>query len=295
MFTAPCSEKPALVPGISAWAGLAPSLSRVAVYVLLTAITITTIVPVLWMIETSFKTQFEYLQNTWLWPTQPTLDAYIGLFQQANFGRYFVNSVVVVVTSVFSILLVGSMAAYALSRYQFGGRHLILGYFLLGQMLPVTVLIVPLFLIVRDLGMLNTYAGLALAHTAGALPLVIFLLYGFFLAIPHEIEDAARIDGASEFDIYWRIILPLGAPGLATAGIFQFLFIWNDLLLVLIIMQRDVMRTITLAVFQAVGEYGTQVPSLFAGLTVSSIPVIVVYLLFTGQFHRGITAGALKG
>lgn len=270
-------------------------LSRWGLYLLLAALTITTIIPILWMIENSLKTQTEFLQNAWLWPSHPTLTAYFGLFQEADFGRYFGNSVIIVISSVAMILLFGAMAAFALARYRFRGQYSVLGYLLLGQMIPVTVLIVPLFLIVRDLGMLNTYIGLIFAHTAGALPLVVFLLYGFFVTISEEIEDAARIDGATDLDLFWRIVLPLGAPGLATAGIFEFLYIWNDFILVLIIEQRDVMRTITLAVFQAIGQYGTQYPSLFAGLTVSTIPVVVAYLLFTRQFVRGITAGALKG
>lgn len=270
-------------------------LSRVVLYAVLVLVTITTILPVLWMITTSLKTQAEFMREAWLWPREPTLDAYFGLFGKANFGRYFVNSLVVTLGNIAIVLLVGSMAAFALARYEFRGRSAVLTYFLLGQMVPATVIIVPLYLILSNLHLLNAYEGLVLAYSAGALPLTIFLLRGFFLGIPAEIEDAARIDGAGEFQLFWRIILPLGAPGLATAGIFEFLFTWNDFVLVLVIMQRNIMRTLTLAVFQAVGEYGTEVPSLFAGLTISAIPVVVAYLLFTRQFIQGITAGAIKG
>jgi raffinose/stachyose/melibiose transport system permease protein len=268
---------------------------RAAVYAVLTLVSISTVLPLLWMVVTSLKTQPEFLRNAWGPPLEPTAAAYVELFNRSNFGRYFLNSIVVTTSAVVMVVGVGAMAAFALARYRFRGRSMMVSYFLIGQMIPATVLIVPLYLIVRALQMLNTYQGLVFAYTAGALPLVIFLLRGFFMTIPSEIEDAARIDGASEWQLFARIILPLGAPGLATAAIFEFLFIWNDFVLVLVVMQRNVMRTLTLAVFQAVGEYGTDFPSLFAGLTVSAVPVIVVYLLFTRQFVRGLTAGALKG
>lgn len=265
------------------------------IYTVLAIVSIATVIPMIWMVFTSLKSPPEYLTNSWLWPRDPQWSAYVTLFTEKNFGRYFVNSLIVTLPSVALILLIGAMAAYGLviSKRRARGRTLM--YFVLGQMIPVTGIIAPLYLMLRGADLINNYLGLILVYIAGAMSFTVFLTYGFFRGIPSEIADAAAIDGAGRLRTFWSIYVPLGAPGLATVGIFQFLSIWNDILLVILIMQRNELQTLNVAVFQAVGEYGTDVPALFAGLTVAALPVIIVYLLFTRQFVAGLTAGATKG
>lgn len=265
------------------------------IYGVLTIVSLATVLPMVWMIFTSLKSPQEYLTNSWLWPTSPQWDSYVTLFTERNFGRYFLNSLIVTVPSVGAIIILAAMVSYGLviSRPKARGRTLM--YFVIGQMIPLTAILAPLYLTLRGFGLINNYLGLILANIAGAMSMAVFLTYGFFRAVPSEIADAAAIDGASKWRTFWSIYIPLGAPGLATVGIFQSLAIWNDILLVILVMQRNELQTINVAVFQAVGEYGTDVPALFSGLTVAALPVLIAYLLFTRQFISGLTAGATKG
>lgn len=265
------------------------------IYGVLAIVSLATVLPLVWMVFTSLKSPPEYLTNSWLWPRDPQWSAYLTLFTEKNFGRYFLNSLIVTIPSVAAILLLAAMASYGLVIARARSRGKVLMYFVIGQMIPVTTIIAPLYLILRGMGLINNYAGLILANIAGAMSLAIFLTYGFFRGIPSEIADAAAIDGAGRWSTFWRIYVPLGAPGLATVAIFESLAIWNEILLVILIMQRNELQTINVAVFQAVGEYGTDVPALFAGLTVAALPVIITYLIFTRQFVAGLTAGATKG
>lgn len=270
-------------------------LGSIVIYSVLGLVAVLTVTPLLWMVFTSLKSPQEYLVNSWSLPQSPQWDAYVTLFTKRNFDRYFINSLIVTIPSVALILLFGALAAYGLisSRGRIGPRVLI--YFILGQMVPLTAIIAPLYVTLRSLNLVNNYLGLILASVASSMPFSIFLIYGFFRSVPSEIADAAAIDGASRLRIFWSIYVPLGAPGIATVGIFEFLSSWNSILLVILIMQRNELQTLNVAAFQAVGEFGTDVPALFAGLTVAALPVIIVYLLFTRQFVAGLTAGATKG
>jgi len=258
-------------------------------------VSLATVLPLVWMVFTSLKSPAEYLGNSWGLPLNPQWSSYVTLFTDKNFGRYFLNSLLVTVPSVAAILLLAAMASYGLVVSGVRSRGRILMYFVLGQMVPVTAIIAPLYVMLRSMGLINNYLGLILTNIAGAMSLAVFLTYGFFRAIPREIADAAAIDGAGHWQTFWRIYVPLGAPGLATVAIFESLAIWNEILVVILIMQRNDLQTINVAVFQAVGEYGTDVPALFAGLTVAALPVIITYLIFTRQFVAGLTAGATKG
>lgn len=279
----------------STTAVLRRAVGSTVIYGVLTIVSLATVIPLIWMVFTSLKAPPEYLTNSWLWPKDPQWDTYITLFTERGFSRYFLNSVLVTVPSVGLILLLAAMAAYGLviSRPRMRSRTLM--YFVIGQMIPVTAIIAPLYVMLRTVHLINSYLGLILVFVAGAMSISIFLTYGFFRAVPSEIADAASIDGAGRWRTFVAIYLPLGAPGLATVGIFQVLSVWNEILLVILIMQRNELQTLNVAVFQAVGEYGTDVPALFAGLTVAALPVVIVYLLFTRQFVAGLTAGATKG
>ncbi|WP_175477084.1 carbohydrate ABC transporter permease [Ruania alba] len=265
------------------------------IYGVMTVVSLATVIPLMWMVFTSLKAPPEYVTNPWLWPREPQWGTYITLFTERGFSRYFLNSILVTVPSVSLILLLGAMAAYGLVIARPRTRSRTLMYFVIGQMIPVTAIIAPLYVMLRTTHLINSYLGLILTFVAGAMSISVFLTYGFFRAVPREIADAASIDGAGRWRTFASIYLPLGAPGLATVGIFQVLSVWNEILLVILIMQRNELQTLNVAVFQAVGEYGTDIPALFAGLTVAALPVVIVYLLFTRQFVAGLTAGATKG
>ncbi|MDP9366655.1 MAG: carbohydrate ABC transporter permease [Chloroflexota bacterium] len=251
--------------------------------------------PLLIMVVSSLKTTGEIFQNPLdLIPESIRLANYAEAWNQANFATYFKNSVFVSVVSVVVILFFGSMAAYVLARFPFPGNRLIYLLFLAGFMIPIRLAIVPLFIMMRDLRLLDTLWSLVCVYVAGGMPFTIFLLVNFFRHIPRDLEDAAVIDGAGPFQVYYQIMLPLVRPALATVGLFHFLNVWNDFFFPLIFIRSEELRTIPLGISTFFGEYSNDWALLFAGLSISIVPVIIVYLLTSKQFISGLTAGAIK-
>jgi len=233
--------------------------------------------------------------NKWLFPQRIQWSNYIAAWEGVDFLRYFGNSMLVSIVSVGGMTLIGAMAAYALTRYIFPGRDRLLFYFIGGQMIPSAMVLIPLFILLHRLGLRNSRLGISLTYIAGGLPFVIFLLQGFFRTMSPEIEDAARIDGCSEFGLFFRIVLPLARAALSTVIIFQFMWVWNEFILALVLLQRDDVKTLTVGLYSGLGQYVSNYPVLFAGLTMSTIPVLLVYLVFQRHFVKGIMAGSLKG
>ena len=277
-------------------------------HLVLAAGALTTIVPFLWMISTSLKPEPEifrfppvWLPSVWKW------DNYAKAMTAAPFARYFLNTVIYAVGITASNLLFCSMAAYAFARLRFPGRNLLFILVLGTMMIPAQVTMVPVFIMLKrwpllggnDVlgagghGLLNTYTGLILPGAVGAFG--IFLLRQFFMTLPRELEDAARIDGCSEAGIYWRIILPLSKPAMATLGIFTFTAAWNEFLWPLLIMSKDSMKTLQvgLQVFQT--QYTTTWDLLMAGTVVVTIPVLIIFLFGQRYFTRGIALSGMKG
>lgn len=251
--------------------------------------------PLLLTISSSLKTTGQIFEEPLaLIPTDPRFANYSEAWRQANFGTYFKNSLFVGVVSVALILFIGSMAAYVLARYQFRGNTLIYLLFLAGFMIPIRLAIVPLFVLMRDLRLLDTLWSLVCVYVAGGMPFAIFLMVTFFRRIPRELEDAARVDGASAFGIYARIMVPLLRPVLATVGLFEFLHVWNDFFFPLIFIRSESNRTIPLGISVFFGEYSNDWGLLFAALSISLVPVIVLFLFMSKQFIAGLTAGAVK-
>jgi multiple sugar transport system permease protein/raffinose/stachyose/melibiose transport system permease protein/N-acetylglucosamine transport system permease protein len=247
------------------------------------------------MLSSSFKTRQEIYQNRWFLPASIQWDNYIDSWQGVRFPQYFGNSIFITILAVGTMILVGAMAAYALTQYVFPGRKALLYYFVGGQMIPVTMLLIPLFLFLNNIGLRNSRIGIILVYIAGGLPFVVFLLQGFFRTVPPALQEAARIDGAGEFNIFFKIIMPIAKPALSTAAIFQFMWVWNEFILALVLLQRDDIKTLTVGLYSGLGQYVSDYPVLFAGLAIASIPVLTVYLIFQKQFIRGIAAGAIKG
>jgi multiple sugar transport system permease protein len=209
--------------------------------------------------------------------------------------RYFVNSLVVAVTHVAGVLLLGSMMAYAFARFEFPGKRLVFYALMATLMIPGLMLLLPQFVLARDLGLVDHRAGLVLFYVASQLAFVTFLLRGFFQTIPRELEEAMTIDGAGPWRIYWQLMLPLSKPALATAGIFAFLFSWDEFPWALSIINNPDLRMLPVAIAQFQGAHTTDWGIVFAASVIAVTPVLVVYVVFQRYLVSGLQAGALKG
>ncbi|MEV4625016.1 carbohydrate ABC transporter permease [Micromonospora sp. NPDC049523] len=253
-------------------------------------------VPLLWAVLSSLKTDREILTSPWTLPAQPQFDNWSRAWTQASIGSYFVNSAIVVGTALVLTMLLGSLVAYALARYTFPGNRLLYYLFVSGILFPVFLALVPLFFVVKQLGLLGTYPGLILVYTAYALPFTVFFLHSFFRTLPTAIAEAAFIDGCSHAGVFFRVMLPLARPGLVSIGIFNFLGLWNQYLLPLVL-NPDPDRYVLaqgLAALSVSQGYRSDWSGLFAGLTIAMLPVLAAYVLFQRQIRSGLTAGAVR-
>lgn len=212
-------------------------------------------------------------------------------------GNFFANSVVVSVVTVLFIDLVASMAAYILGRFKFRGSRPILMGFILGTAIPVQMILVPIYIIFLNLKLADSLVGLVLVYTAVSLPFSIFVLTGFFRSLPKELEEAAVLDGASEYGVFWQVMLPLAMPGIITVTIFNFLGVWNEYMLALMLIKSPEKNTIPLGLYNLkwTQQYAADWTGLFAGFVIVMIPTILAFLLLQDRITRGMTVGALKG
>ncbi len=251
--------------------------------------------PMMIMGLSAFKTTREIFQRPFGLPEVWRLENFARVWVEARFALYFRNSVVVTAASILIILAFGAMAGYALGRFRFSGNDLLYLYFLSGLMLPVRLGIIPLFILMRDLSLLDTHWSLILIYAASGLPSAVFILTGFFRALPSDLDGAARIDGAGEWLIFRRIMLPLVRPALVIVLIYNLIPIWNDFFFPLVFIQSDRLKTLPLGMTTFVGQYYTDWATLFAGLTLAAVPVVALYVVLSQHFIRGLTAGAVKG
>lgn len=284
-------------PGESRLARAARSARLTTLYVILMAYAGAVILPMVWLLYTSLKSNAEIFASAWAPPAAPRWQNFVYAWVRAGIGRYFLNSVFVTVVSVALILLVSAMAAYALTRFPFRGNRLIFYAFLTGLMIPTQLALVPLFFLVNSMRLLDTYSGLILVYVAFSLPFTIFVLSAFFRTLPQELAEAALIDGCTQSQAFWRVMLPLAKPGLVTAAIFNFLGIWNEYLFALVFISSEKLRTLPLGLANLliVTHYENDWGALFAGLVMVMIPTLLAYSLLQGQLTKGITVGALKG
>ena len=255
------------------------------------------IFPFLWMIFSSFKTDAEIIFSPWKLPETLQWDNFSRAWTKAHLGRYFLNSIIVIAGSLTGTLLFSSMAAYVLARFQFPGRTFIFYLFIAGMMFPVFLALVPLFFLVRDLHMLATYQGLILVYIAYSLPFTIFFLTGFFKSLPTEVGEAAIVDGAGPFRVFFDVMLPMAKPGIIAMGIFNFLGQWNQYLLPSVLMPVEDKYVVSqgLAMLAIQQGYQNDYSALFAAMTITMIPTLLVYIIFQRRLEAGLTAGALKG
>jgi raffinose/stachyose/melibiose transport system permease protein len=262
--------------------------------IILVANTFIMLAPIVIMIFSAFKTNMEIFQSPFSLPDFTNVANFVKIWTQTNFLRYLLNSFVVTGASMVCILTLGTMAAYAIARYQFFGASFILMFFLAGLTLPLKLAIIPLFMLMRDLGILNNQLSLIAVYTAMGLPTTVFIMTGFIRTLPNELEDAARMDGASEARIMWSIMLPLVRPAMVIAGIQNVVPIWNDFFFPLVFIQNDSLKTLPQGLTTFMGEYTTDWGVLFSGLTLSAAPIILIYIMLSRQFINGMTSGAVK-
>lgn len=251
--------------------------------------------PIVLIIINSFKERKAIFRTPYLLPTAETftLKGYLTLFDRANFELYFLNSFIVVAASMFFILLFGAMAAFALAEYDFPGNPILGLYLAIGIMIPIRLGTVSILRLVVSLGLINTLAALILVYIAQGLPMTIFILTQFMRSAPKELKDAARVDGASEYRIFW-LILPLVRPALATVAIFTMVPIWNDLWFPLILANGETTKTVTLGTQVFLGQFVIDWNAVLSSLTLAMVPILILYLIFSKNLIRNITAGAIK-
>ncbi len=268
-------------------------MGRSFVAFILLAIAAFTIFPLIWLVLTSIRPANTVFTGGF-WPTSISFSAYARAWNSTDFGLHFANSLWITLATVLGVVVFASLAGYAFAKLRFPFKNVIYVLLLATLMMPSTSLIIPLYLQLKNLGLLNTQIGLVVLYVSSSAPFSMFLMRAFFETLPDELTQAARIDGAGEFAIFWRIVLPLARPGLATVIIFQFLQTWNEFIYANTVLQNTDELPLQPVLFGLVGQYQTDWPTLCAGLTMSIVPVVLVYVWMQRQFVAGMTLGAVK-
>ncbi|MBK9233670.1 MAG: carbohydrate ABC transporter permease [Anaerolineae bacterium] len=270
-------------------------LGNLAPHLILIAYAAIALFPVILIVMNSLKSR-SAIFSPWLPPSLPStfdLVGYTTVLLRADFGRYFFNSLTVTIVTMALVLLTGAMAAYALSEYPFPGNTWLGLYLSLGIMIPIRLGTVSILRLIVSLGLINTLAALILVYTAQGLPLTIFVLQQFMRQVPRELKEAARMDGASEYRIF-GLIVPLVAPAIATVAVFTMIPIWNDLWFPLILAPGEATKTVTLGAQLFLGQFVSDWNAVLASLTLAMLPILLLYVIFSRQLIRGLTAGAIK-
>jgi len=275
---------------------LLKELKRIHLYILPVLWALFNIYCVIWITLTSLKTNRELATNPWGLPEAPQFENYTRAWESANLGLAFRNSVIVTGASVLLILVFCAPAAYALSRFKFKGSGWLTALFIAGAGVPAAMLIIPLFGLTQNLGLNDSLPGLILIYSVVSIPFTMFVLTGFYSTLPSEFEEAARIDGCTEFGVFWRVMLPLVSPGLITVAIFNFVTIWNEYALALVFLQDPEKLPLARALYGITSsmQYTGDWASLFAAVVIVMVPSLAVYALLSERLIEGITAGALK-
>ncbi len=245
------------------------------------------------MILSSFKTKTELLHNTFGFPKVFSLDNYRKVIVEDTFFKYFVNSIVLTLSSIVSLVFFSSLTAYGIAHYQFKGKNAIEFYFLLGLMFPIQIAILPLFIIMRRLGLVNNYLGMVILYTAN-MSFSLFIFSQFFRELPDALHESAVIDGAGEFRIYAEIMMPISKPVIFTVGIISFVQIWNDFFMPLVFLTKKSLFTLNLAIYRYLANFLSYWHYVFAAATIALIPVIIVFFLFSDQIISGLVSGSIK-
>ena len=250
--------------------------------------------PFLWVASMSLRTTPEIFAHPFALPSPLHWEKFAEAWTRSNYSTYFWNSTIVVVTAVALLTVIGAMVAHCLARYQFRGNRLARFVILSGLILPPQLLILSLFQILLEFDLYNTLSGLILAYVAAHLAVTVYILEGFFAQIPQDLFDAARIDGYSDFEIFWRITLPIGTPAIFTAVTLNFIILWNEFLYAVVLMTEDDKRTLPLGIMHFMGSHQLDIGMLATGLMIAIMPIILLYAFFSETMIRGMTAGAVR-
>ncbi|NEW09457.1 carbohydrate ABC transporter permease [Paenibacillus sp. SYP-B3998] len=262
---------------------------------LLTLYALVTLYPLIWLFISAFKSNEEFYSRPFLLPTIWKWDNLVRAWKVSGMGLSLWNSTVVTVAALVLTLVIGALAAFVLSRFEFRLKSFFMGLFLLGMLIPVHSTLVPLFILMKKIGILNTYGALIFPYTAFELPLAIFVIAAYLVTIPKEIEEAALIDGTGYWGIFFKMMLPLSMPALSTVAILGFLRFWNDFAFALVFISKPALKTVPLSLSAFATGYMTDYELTMAALAIAVLPTIVVFLLFQEQIMKGMTAGAVKG
>lgn len=271
-------------------------VARASIYVILTIVSVLCVFPVLWVLLTSLRTPSSVFNKSFI-PTagQWTPVAFVHAFTQAGVGGGIVNSLIVTAVTIILVLLIAVLGGYGFARFAFFGRSPLYVIILSTLTVPVAVILIPLFLEMKTFHLLDSLPGLILIYTATSVPFAVVLMRGFFERTPGELADAARIDGATEWGVFARVMLPLVRPAILTLAVFQFLFSWNEFLLAETFLNSQSGLTLQPRIYAIVGQYSTNWPLLCASLIIAMLPIILLYCVIQRRFVAGLTAGALRG
>ncbi|MDW3225375.1 MAG: carbohydrate ABC transporter permease [Paracoccaceae bacterium] len=250
--------------------------------------------PLILTVFSSLKPTTELGNPPWYPPIDLTFEHYARVWTEGKFNIYFLNTLIISTVDAIVMIGVASLAAYALVFMDFRGKMIVQVLFLIGLMIPVTAIILPLYSIVRSIGLVNTHLGVIFADLALALSVFVFMFSSYFIGVPKALHEAARIDGATEFQIYRRVVMPIATPAVVTTALLEFLWSWNDLLLRLLLLPRDEMRTLSVGLLNFQGTMTRDVSGLSSGTVIMALPVVLLFFVFQRHFVRGMTAGAVK-
>jgi raffinose/stachyose/melibiose transport system permease protein len=269
-------------------------LPRIIQYFVLSLFVLIIIIPIVMLIFGALKTRGEFMTRPYALPIPLNWENYTKVLRMPIFWSMLRNSLLIMLATTISVVIVCSLTAFVFSRMEFRGQNFIFNFLTLGLMFPVTIAILPVYLIVRQIGLTNNLWGVILIQTAFQLSIGIVILRGFFMAIPSELQDAAYIDGCNAFGFFWRILLPLSRPALAAVASLTMVASWNDLLIPLVLVDKEKLWTLPLGTMQFQGQYGMDLALIAAFVTLSAVPAVIFYLFAERQIISGLTAGALK-
>ena len=256
---------------------------------------ISVLLPVFFMVNSALRKDSDFAANPMSLARDPYWENFSKVWQGGAFATYFKNSVIITGGSLVVILALAVGAGFVIGRYDFKGHTAVLGFILTGMLIPAKLTIIPLFIQLKWMHLLDSYIGIILVYASGALPAAIFIMSGFFRSLPADLDNAARVDGATESQMLRKVLLPLVKPGIAIVAIYSAIPIWNDFFLPLVLLQSSEKKTIMQGLTIFFGEYSNQWGAIFAGLTLAALPLIALYLILSEQFIKGLTAGAVKG
>lgn len=265
------------------------------IYTVLTIFAIVNAYPIIWMVINSFKSEKEFAVNQFGLPSEFVFENYISAWKSANLGTLFTNSIFICVLATILTVIIGAFASYFLARFKYKMNKVVYTFFIFGMLIPIHATLVPMFILMRNIGLLNTPITLLFPYIAFHLPITIFILTSFMKAFPKDIEESAIMDGCGIFRIFWSIILPMSRPALATVLILNFIYNWNEFSFALVLINDPTLQTLPLGLASFAGQFTTNYGAQMAGLSMSLIPILAFYLLLEKEIVNGMTAGAVKG